>query len=533
MRRRHRAGDHRFVGMVAEGHDVFRLVVLPLEEGLAGAVDVEGRIIRLGDQFLDVVTLILDRVFDVIRSLLAFLALGHVGDQRLLVGRHRDPAHDDVADIPGLGVEHVEGEPLVLHAEVEHLRIVDVDHALVEVGGREPVRRLQPQAVGQEREVVLVTGAQDDRVDMLRRAILEIGSLALDAHEALLLFPVLGPFEAHRRAAIAGGDAFRAVFPALRADVLGRIGGADDQHVLALELARVAEVMGMHDAAVELVEARIFRHVRRGEMPRGDDHMVEALLVDMVALHVVHGDGEIPGLLVELDPAHDRVEADPAAHAGLVHPPLDVVDHDGARRVGGDLLAEMLLEGIVGEFEPLLRTIGPEVAIHRAVDRLAILVGAGAPAVVPQPPPGLLLLEADDLGDLGPLLRGGLEGPELGKAGGSGADDGNAFGHVSLPVRSGMDQISKLVPSAWTNEADQNLLGQQIFLTGILLHRIFRHSSLPKKGYRSNYEQPDTRAAPSGNWFPAPTRGEDPRAGADRFSHAALGPRGILGPAGT
>jgi hypothetical protein len=42
--------------------------------------------------------------------------------------------------------------------------------------------------------------------------------------------------------------------------------------------------------------------------------------------------------------------------------------------------------------------------------RLAMFIKAGAPGVFPQATPVVLLLEADDLGDLGPLLLRRLEG---------------------------------------------------------------------------------------------------------------------------
>src|SRR5690606_13230419 len=104
------------------------------------------------------------------------------------------------------------------------------------------------------------------------------------------------------------------------------------------------------------------------------------------------------------------------------------------RRVAGDLLAEMLLEGIVGEFQPLLRPVRPEVAIHRAMNRLAVFVQAGAPGVVPQPAPVGLLLEADDLGNLGPLDPGRLERAQLRKARWPRPDDRNPLLHSDLRV---------------------------------------------------------------------------------------------------
>ena len=57
MRWRHGAGHHRLVAVVAECHDIFLLVFLPLEESLVGAVDVERRIVGQFDQSPDVITL--------------------------------------------------------------------------------------------------------------------------------------------------------------------------------------------------------------------------------------------------------------------------------------------------------------------------------------------------------------------------------------------------------------------------------------------------------------------------------------------
>jgi len=323
---------------------------------------------------------------------------------------------------------------LVLHAQVEHPGIVDIDHALVEIRRRQAVRRLQPQIVGQEREIVSIARAQDDRIDRLAGAIPEMGGLALDPHQRRLFFPVDRPVEAHGCSTIAGGDRFRAVFPALRSDVLGRIAGTDDQHILSAEFSRVAKIMGMGDATVEIREAGIFWNVRAGEMSRGDDHMIESLLIDVVALHVVDGDGKVPGLIIIFDPAHHRIEADPVTHPSLFDPALDIVEHHGAGRVRGDLLAEMLFEGIVGELQPFLGPVGPQIAIHRTVHGFAMFVGAGAPSVVPEAAPVRLLLEADDLGNFRPFQESGLKGTQLGKPRRASANDGDSLGHVDFPV---------------------------------------------------------------------------------------------------
>ncbi len=77
------------------------------------------------------------------------------------------------------------------------------------------------------------------------------------------------------------------------------------------------------------------------------------------------------------------IELDVVRDAALLDAALDVVVQDGARRIGRNGAAEMLLEAIVGELEALLGTVRPEIAVHAAMNRLAVLVRAGAPRVVP------------------------------------------------------------------------------------------------------------------------------------------------------
>ncbi|AUW47048.1 hypothetical protein CUJ84_pRLN2000510 (plasmid) [Rhizobium leguminosarum] len=137
-------------------------------------------------------------------------------------------------------------------------------------------------------------------------------------------------------------------------------------------------------------------------------------------------------LIVEANHAHRRAETYPVADVRLLDAALDVIPEHGARRIGGDRLAEMLLEGIIGEFEAFLRAVRPEVAIHAAMDRLAIFVEAGAPGIVPEAPPIRLLFEADDLRDFGALLGGRLKGAQLRQPGRTGTDDGYSC-HEAFP----------------------------------------------------------------------------------------------------
>ena len=172
------------------------------------------------------------------------------------------------------------------------------------------------------------------------------------------------------------------------------------------------------------------RHVGCGEVAVGDHHKVELLGVGPVAHQVMNRDIEQLGLVVKGDAAHRRAKADPGPYLGFVDAAFDVIKHDRARRVRGDLAAKMFLEAVVGKLQPLFGAIAPEVAVHRAVDRLAELVQARAPGVIPQAAPVVLFLETDDLRNLGPFLCGRLKGPELRQAGGSGTNHCDTLFHA-------------------------------------------------------------------------------------------------------
>src|SRR5690606_31737178 len=86
-------------------------------------------------------------------------------------------------------------------------------------------------------------------------------------------------------------------------------------------------------------------------------------------------------------------------------------------------------EAVVGELQALLRAVRPQVPVHARGHRLAVLVRARAPAVVPHAPELGLLPEADDLAAIGPRAAGGIASAQLGQAAGAGAEDGDTLGH--------------------------------------------------------------------------------------------------------
>ena len=156
--------------------------------------------------------------------------------------------------------------------------------------------------------------------------------------------------------------------------------------------------MGVHERAPEGLIAGVMGHVGHREVPGGQDHVVEVLANVGVAGKVVGGDREAAAVGRPADAAHRIVEPDVVADAAAVGSAKDVVVEHLAGREGRHRLAEVLLEAVVGELQALLGTVGPQVAVHAGVAGLAMLVESGAPAVVPEPAPVVLLLETDELG---------------------------------------------------------------------------------------------------------------------------------------
>src|SRR5690606_10931809 len=132
--------------------------------------------------------------------------------------------------------------------------------------------------------------------------------------------------------------------------------------------------------------------MRCGEVPAGDHHIIEHLLHALVEGVVMGGEGEGTAFGIEAHGLHGRVEADVLAYTGLAYPALDVVPKDFTWRVGGNGTAKMLVEAVVSEFQALLRSIRPKVAVHAAVHWLTMFVQPGAPGVVPHAAPVSLFL---------------------------------------------------------------------------------------------------------------------------------------------
>ena len=126
---------------------------------------------------------------------------------------------------------------------------------------------------------------------------------------------------------------------------------------------------------IELLKSLKLRHIGHGEVPRGVDDIVKFLCRQhCVFFEPLHPDGEVVCGGVVLDITAHVVKLDEAPEVVDLPAALEVVEEDLPRREGGDLLAKVLLELVVGELEGLLGRVRPEVAVHAAMHWLSILV---------------------------------------------------------------------------------------------------------------------------------------------------------------
>ena len=93
--------------------------------------------------------------------------------------------------------------------------------------------------------------------------------------------------------------------------------------------------------------------------------------------------------------------------------PFDIVEQHRARRVRGNLFAEMFLERVIRKFQTLFRPIRPQVAIHGTMHRFPVFIEPRAPRVVPQTAPVGLLFKAHNFRHFSAFFCRGLKGSQL------------------------------------------------------------------------------------------------------------------------
>jgi len=266
-------------------------------------------------------------------------------------------AHDGVAHPKTLLVEHGEGVVLILSANVEQLLVAAVEEkaSLVQIGREQSVSALQPQFVSEEGIGVEVSGAKKNGVDVRAASILEVNRVTVDAGQKRSLLNVAGPVVSHGPGPPGADDVFGAIFDALKGDVLGRIGGADEKKRLASELVRIAEIVSVHHATGELFNAGEGGDMRGGIVTRSNNNVGEALSGQhSIILEILDNDGEVVGFFVVDDRFHGMGKFYESSDVVLCPTSFLVVEKNLSWWEAGDGFAVVLLESVVGEFVEIL-----------------------------------------------------------------------------------------------------------------------------------------------------------------------------------
>jgi len=176
-------------------------------------------------------------------------------------------------------VKHCVSVVLILSSDVEQLAISTAEEqgSLVQVGREESVSALEPQFIRQEGIGVEIAGAKEDSIDVSAASVFEGNRVSIDRGQQGTLLDLGRPVVAHRLGPPRADDVFGAVFDALKRDVLGGIGGADEKKSFPFELVRVAEVVSVHHATGELFDSGEGGDVWGGIMAGSDDDVGEAL----------------------------------------------------------------------------------------------------------------------------------------------------------------------------------------------------------------------------------------------------------------
>ena len=187
---------------------------------------------------------------------------------------------------------------------------------------------------------------------------------------------------------------FTSIFPALRANILGRIRSAQDQDVFIGKLPGFSKVMGMQNTAIVVFKTFIMRKVWDRKVSRRHDNMIKIFCSFTIKQAIAHGD--IKAVTNRANIAHKCVKLDSIPHPSLFHTTHNIIQQHGTRRVRSDRFAKMFFKAVVREFQPLFGTIRPKVTIHRPVTRIAMFIGTSPPRILPQTTPISLLFIAHD-----------------------------------------------------------------------------------------------------------------------------------------
>ena len=175
--------------------------------------------------------------------------------------REGDSTQNYVSGPPCLSIEHVEGVKLILHSNVEHLRDGVKRDALVEVSRPQSVIGDESDLIREKREVVKIARAQNYHVDLLAGSIDKVTCFSFHPLEQRLRLPIVGEVKAHWRGSVARGDGGGSIFPALRANVLGRVRGTHNHYILSLVVIGISEIVGVEDSSAKSLDAFEIRNI--------------------------------------------------------------------------------------------------------------------------------------------------------------------------------------------------------------------------------------------------------------------------------
>lgn len=98
---------------------------------------------------------------------------------------------------------------------------------------------------------------------------------------------------------------------------------------------------------------------------------------------VFHSDGEFFLVFIPENVVSDMAKFDPGLDARFLDTSLNVIFEDCTWRVRWDGLLEVFFKRVIGKFEALFWTVGPEISVHSGVYRLIVDIETSSPVVDP------------------------------------------------------------------------------------------------------------------------------------------------------
>ena len=121
-------------------------VMFPLHKCPVDTFDIEAGVVGLIDQFLNIVTLKPDHLL-IVLELLFSIPPDLTVSTHLLSRWQNNTAENKIPCVPGLGIKHIEGIELILHAQIHQLWICLPEHTFVKIQWPQSITGLQAQII--------------------------------------------------------------------------------------------------------------------------------------------------------------------------------------------------------------------------------------------------------------------------------------------------------------------------------------------------------------------------------------------------